>query len=117
MMAALPFLILPYTLSITVQKVWLTHPSEFLSIRLILLLLNIVSCLLVISGTAIKAIKKYRLTPAYSILSFLGAMFLIAAYITSILPLLMSMQTRPVIWRGRTIVYNVKRRRISRINL
>jgi chlorobactene glucosyltransferase len=117
MMAALPFLILPYTLSITVQKVWLTYPSEFLSIRLILLLLNIVSCLLVISGTAIKAIKKYRLTPAYSILSFLGAMFLIAAYITSILPLLMSMQTRPVIWRGRTIVYNVKRRRISRINL
>lgn len=117
LMAALPFLILPYTLSITVQKVWLTHPSKFLSIRLILLLLNILSCLLVISGTAIKAIKKYRLTPAYSILSLLGAMFLIAAYITSILPLLMSMQTRPVIWRGRTIVYNVKRRRISDINV
>jgi hypothetical protein len=72
---------------------------------------------LVITGTAIKAIKKYRLTPAYSILSFIGAMFLIVAYLTSIIPLMMSIQTRPVIWRGRTYIYNVKRRRVSGINV
>jgi chlorobactene glucosyltransferase len=117
MMAALPFLILPYTLSIAIQQVWLTYHPEFLSIWFVLLLfLNVLSCLLVITGTAIKAIKKYRLTPAYSILSFLGATFLIAAYLTSIIPLMMSIQTRPVIWRGRTYVYTVKRRRISGIN-
>jgi chlorobactene glucosyltransferase len=118
MMAAFPFLVLPYTVLITVQQIWLTYPSEFLFIRLILLLfLNILSCLLVITGTAIKAIKKYRLTPAYSILSFIGAMFLIVAYLTSIIPLMMSIQTRPVIWRGRTYIYNVKRRRVSGINV
>lgn len=118
MMAALPFLVLPYTVLITVQQIWLTYPSEFLFIRLILLLfLNTLSCLLVITGTAIKAIKKYRLTPAYSILSFIGAMFLIVAYLTSIIPLMMSIQTRPVIWRGRTYIYNVKRRRVSGINV
>jgi chlorobactene glucosyltransferase len=118
MMAASPFLVLPYTVLITVQQIWLTYPSEFLFIRLILLLfLNILSCLLVITGTAIKAIKKYRLTPAYSILAFIGAMFLIVAYLTSIIPLMMSIQTRPVIWRGRTYIYNVKRRRVSGINV
>lgn len=118
MMAAFPFLVLPYTVLITVQQIWLTYPSEFLFIRLILLLfLNTLSCLLVITGTAIKAIKKYRLTPAYSILSFIGAMFLIVAYLTSIIPLMMSIQTRPVIWRGRTYIYNVKRRRVSGINV
>jgi chlorobactene glucosyltransferase len=118
MMAASPFLVLPYTVLITVQQIWLTYPSEFLFIRLILLLfLNILSCLLVITGTAIKAIKKYRLTPAYSILAFIGAMFLIVAYLTSIIPLMMSIQTRPVIWRGRTYIYNVKRRTVSGINV
>jgi hypothetical protein len=78
----LPFVTLPYTLSIAVSM----QQSSFISALpfpvvlpplppqfdfQLLLILNIVSCLMVIIGSAIKGVKEYKLTPLYSLLTLL----------------------------------------------
>src|ERR687890_557890 len=98
--SALPFVILPYTLSIAV----ITKQSSFISALpfpvvlppppqfdfQLLLFLNVVSCLMVIIGAAIKAVKEYRLTPVYCLLAFFAAIFLTIAFLYTTLPLLIS---------------------------
>ena len=105
-MAALPFIFLPYTLSITVVKqiqfsldLQFLFESDFL--LLFVLFLNIISCIMVIIGVAIKATIKHRLVPIYSILTFLGAIFLTIAYVYYLVPLLVSNKPKPIVWRGR----------------
>src|SRR5918994_994601 len=83
--SALPFMILPYTLSITViQQIPFMSTSQLLLLQFkfhLLLFLNIVSCLIVIIGAAIKAVKEYRLTPVYCLLAFFAAIFLTIAFL------------------------------------
>src|SRR5919107_677419 len=116
--SALPFVILPYTLSIAV----ITKQSSFISALpfpvvlppppqfdfQLLLFLNVVSCLMVIIGAAIKAVKEYRLTPLYSLLTFFAVIFLTIAFLYNTIPLLMSNKTKPIIWRGRKYVYDTE---------
>jgi len=64
-MALIPFLLLPYTLA--------EHPFN-----LMLLLLNIACCLIIIVGTALKNIKKYKISPIYSLLILIGAALIMA---------------------------------------
>jgi chlorobactene glucosyltransferase len=114
--SALPFMILPYTLSITViQQIPFMSTSQLLlqfEFHL-LLFLNIVSCLIVIIGVAIKAVKEYRVTPVYSLLAFFAAIFLTISFLYTILPLLMSNKTKQITWRGRKYVYDRKEERFS----
>jgi chlorobactene glucosyltransferase len=67
----------------------------------ILLWFNLSLCLLAITATGIKSIVKYRLVPLYSVLCFIGGLFLIASYIYSTFPLLTGVSMKPIKWRGR----------------
>jgi chlorobactene glucosyltransferase len=106
-MSALPFICLPYTLSITVVQQQFQFPldlqflfeSDFLPLSI--LCLNIISCSIVITGAAIKTVIKYRLIPIYSTLVFLGAIFLTAAYVYWIIALITSNSSKPIVWRER----------------
>jgi chlorobactene glucosyltransferase len=111
--SAMPFMILPYTLSITViQQIPFMSTSQILQFEFhLLLFLNIVSCLIVIIGAAIKAVKEYRQTPVYSLLAFFAAIFLTIAFLYTTLPLLMSNKTKQITWRGRKYVYDRKEER------
>jgi chlorobactene glucosyltransferase len=75
---------------------------------------NMSLCLLIISATGIKGIMKYRLVPLYSVLCFLGGLFLIAAYAHSTFPLLTGFNMKSIQWRGRSVNgavhYNKKRK-------
>ena len=64
---------------------------------------NMSLCLLIIAATAIKGIMKYRLMPLYSVLCFLGGLFLIAAYTYSVFPLLTRINIKSIQWRGRPV--------------
>jgi chlorobactene glucosyltransferase len=121
--SALPFVTLPYTLSIAV----ITQQSSFISALpfpvllpppyqfdfQLLLFLNVVSCLMVIIGAAIKAVKEYRLTPLYSLLTFFAAIFLTIAFLYNTVPLLMLNKTKPIIWRGRKYIYDTEEKRFA----
>ena len=73
-------------------------------ISYLLLFLNISSCLIVIIATAIKCTRKHRITPAYSLLVWLGAIFLMTAYIRNAFAFLISPQTKSVLWKGRKLI-------------
>jgi hypothetical protein len=73
-------------------------------ISYLLLFLNISSCLIVIIATAIKDARKHRITPAYSLLVWLGAIFLMTAYIRNAFLFLISPQTKSVLWKGRKLI-------------
>jgi ABC-type transport system involved in multi-copper enzyme maturation permease subunit len=90
--SAMPFMILPYTLSITViqQIPFMSTSQLLLQFKFhLLLFLNVVSCLIVIIGAAIKAVKEYRLTPVYCLLAFFAAIFLTIAFLYTTQLLLM----------------------------
>jgi chlorobactene glucosyltransferase len=97
-MALLPFLLLPYTLLLTTTASSVSQEPQqqltFLSFYL-----NLMSCLIIIISTAIKDMRKYRLTPAFSLLSFLAAGFIIISYIANIVSLFLK---QSISWRGRT---------------
>lgn len=109
-MVMLPFLITIYTLSIAVIQqqfgfvsLLQFHIDDFHSIVLVL----IAACsFIVIAATAIKDVKKYKITPIYSLLSFLGAILLMAGYIANIIPLLISDKVKSIVWRGRKQRYS-----------
>lgn len=116
-MAFLPFLLLPYTFlsAIALSYDQLSGLSDGSIQELQLQLasysfyLNLTSCLTIIISTAIKDVKKYRMTPVYSLLSFLGAGFILISYIASIISLFLK---QSISWRGRTShVVNNKMRR------
>lgn len=105
-MAFLPFLLLPYTFlsAIALSNTQLSGENSIDGLQLLQLAsysfyLNLISCLIVIISTALKDIKKHRITPIYSLLSFLGAGFIIISYIASILSIFLK-QSIP--WKGRT---------------
>lgn len=100
-MALIPFLILPYTLSISLAD----HP-----INLTLLLINAACCIIIIVGTALKNIRKYKISPLYSVLILIGAVLIMAAYIVNMTSLLRPSKTKLVSWRGRNLLYKIKKR-------
>jgi cellulose synthase/poly-beta-1,6-N-acetylglucosamine synthase-like glycosyltransferase len=66
-----------------------------------LLWFDLLLCLLIMAATSIKGVMKYRLVPLYSVLCFIGGLFLIASYTYSTLPLLTGFSMKPIKWRGR----------------
>jgi chlorobactene glucosyltransferase len=106
-----PFLILPHTISyfhtttITIgQSVGtLGENNETNANNLassLVTMLNISCCMMITIGTAIKDVRKYDISPLYSLLTFPGAVVLIFAYITNIFLLLA--RSKKVQWRYRS---------------
>jgi chlorobactene glucosyltransferase len=108
-LAVVPFLILPYTLSSSLEiaiqhnKIIFNHLTSS-----IIPILNISSCLMIVIGPAIKNIKKYNINAAYSLLTFPAALFLVSAYFAIMIPLFMSFKRSKILkvqWRHRTYIY------------
>lgn len=104
-MALIPFLLLPYTLSIALAE----H-----SFNLMLLLLNVACCLIIIVGTALKNIKKYKISPIYSTLILIGAVLIMAAYIVNMTALLRPSKAKLLSWRGRNLLYKRKKEHLHK---
>ena len=108
-LAVIPFLILPYTLSSSLEIAIQYNQITFNHLTpSVVLILNISSCLMIVIGTAIKNIKKYNINAAYSLLTFPAALFLISAYFANMIPLLMSFKRSKILkvqWRHRTYIY------------
>jgi chlorobactene glucosyltransferase len=104
-MALLPFLLLPFNLLLAIDvssPTWISDISKQgpqQQMTLLSFYLNLTSCIIIIISTAVKDIKKYRMTPTYSLLSFLGAGFIIISYIANIISLFTK---QSISWRGRT---------------
>jgi chlorobactene glucosyltransferase len=120
-MAMLPFLLLPsalllgpYTGTSDLNLLfWIVDVSstfqqqELEQLTMLFLYLNVISCLMIVIAVAAKDMKKYRIRPVYSLLSFLGAGFIVISYIANIISLL---SEQSISWRGRTskITYSNK---------
>jgi chlorobactene glucosyltransferase len=112
-MALLPFVLLPYTLLLGAYTgasninpfFWMVDISDIFKQQQVLeqlavlsFYLNVITCLIIIIAVAAKDMKKYRIIPVYSLLSFLGAGFIVVSYIANIISLL---SKQSISWRGR----------------
>jgi chlorobactene glucosyltransferase len=110
-MALLPFVLLPYTLSLTVNDMtatdtdWIAQQQEAKQLSLFSFYLNSTSCLMVIISTAIKDMKRYRMVPTYSLLCFLCAGLIVISCIANIISLF---SKQSLSWRGRTLLTAIK---------
>jgi hypothetical protein len=115
-MALLPFVLLPYTsllgTHIGASNVnpffWMVGISDIFQLQheqeqltALSFYLNIITCLIIIIAVALKDMKKYRIAPVYSLLSFLGAGFIVVSYIANILSLL---SKQSISWKERTSI-------------
>ena len=99
-MALLPFLTLPYTIwLITInKKVFLFDDTDLL--YAILFYLNILVCTIVIGAIATKDIRKYKISPIYSVFAVLASFFIVVAHLNALLQFGLNDQ-KPIPWRGR----------------
>jgi hypothetical protein len=71
--------------------------------------LNIVVFIFGIFGVALNSIKMYKISPLYALFYPIGSLFLVIAYLSSILLLLLSIRKKSAIkkieWKGRTYIY------------
>ena len=120
-MALLPFLLLPSALLLGAYTgtsdlnllFWMVDVSstfqqqELEQLTVLFFYLNVMSCLMIVIAVAVKDMRKYRITPVYSLLSFLGAGFIVISYIANLISLL---SEQSISWRGRTskITYSNK---------
>ena len=111
-----PFLILPHTISyfhtttITIgQSVGALEENNATNANnlasSLVTMLNISCCMMITIGTAIKDVRKYNISPLYSLLTFPGAVVLIFAYITNIFSLLIG--SKKLQWRYRSYEYQI----------
>jgi len=124
-MIILPFVLLPYTLTTgthllqSITSMVLANPaltsllswnlglrdiSSYSIVNTVSFVLNICLCVLIIIAVAIKSLSKYKLVPIYSIFCGMGALFLMAAYLGSFIPLLKGQRSPGINWKGRTQV-------------
>jgi chlorobactene glucosyltransferase len=120
-MTMLPFLLLPSALLLGAYTgtsdlnllFWMVDVSstfqqqELEQLTVLFFYLNVISCLMIVIAVAVKDMRKYRITPVYSLLSFLGAGFIVISYIANLISLL---SEQSISWRGRTskITYSNK---------
>jgi chlorobactene glucosyltransferase len=108
-MALLPFVLLSYTSSFVINTVTITNNIHWMidisntrepqQLGILSFFMNATSCVMIIIATALKDIKKYKMTPIYSLLSFLGAGLIVLSYIANMITLF---SKRTIPWRGRS---------------
>ena len=113
-MAAVPFILLAYMSSEFLQHYFKSAlgissssgpilKTNLSTIEPSLLFLNISSCIMIIVGTALKGLVKYKLNPVYSFMSCPAVFFILVVYCINIIPLFMSKKIKAFNWRGRRI--------------
>ncbi len=74
-----------------------------------LLILNLIIFIIGIFGVALNSIKMYKISPLYVLLYPIGSLFLVIAYLSSIIPLILSIRKKSAIktieWKGRVYTY------------
>jgi hypothetical protein len=95
-MTLLPFLTLPYTIWLIAinKKVFLFDDTG------LLFYLNILVCIIVIGAAATKDIRKYKISPIYSVFAVLASFFIVVAHLNALLQFGLNDQ-KPIPWRGR----------------
>jgi cellulose synthase/poly-beta-1,6-N-acetylglucosamine synthase-like glycosyltransferase len=70
-----------------------------------LTLLNLIPCIMVFIGCSARC-KEHSITLLYSLGIPFASIFVIAACVYNVIPLLISGKTRPIVWQGRQYVYS-----------
>lgn len=113
-MTTLPHMLLLYTiyLNFIYSNTFDTRNSThiFTNYYHILLIFNLIACLMSLIGIYIKTVKTYKINPLYTLLSPIGSIFLIIAYLSTIIPLLL--YSKSIEWKGRTFAYKRKDNKI-----
>ena len=75
----------------------------------LLLILNAIIFIICTFGVALNSIKMYKISPLYALLYPIGSLFLVIAYLSSMIPLLLSIHKKYAIktieWKGRKYTY------------
>jgi chlorobactene glucosyltransferase len=108
-MITLPFVILlPYTIIVSLSGIHISDKNDFYYNCGIFILDLIIFFMAIISIT-LNSGETYKISPLYTILYPLGSIFLVIAYLASIIPLLLSLHKnsskKTIEWKGRMYTY------------
>jgi hypothetical protein len=111
-MITLPFVILlPYTIIVSLYGINISDKNDFYY-NCGILILNLIIFFLAIISITLNSVKTYKISPLYAVLYPLGSIFLVIAYLASIIPLLLPLRKnsskKTIQWKGR--IYTYKRR-------
>jgi chlorobactene glucosyltransferase len=111
-MITLPFVILlPYTIIVSLYGINISDKNDFYY-NCGILILNLIIFFLAIISITLNSVKTYKISPLYAVLYPLGSIFLVIAYLASIIPLLLPLgknsSKKTIQWKGR--IYTYKRR-------
>jgi hypothetical protein len=108
----LPFVILlPYTIIVSLYGINISEKNDFYY-NCGILILNLIIFFMAIISITLNSVKTYKISPLYAVLYPLGSIFLVIAYLASIIPLLLPLRKnsskKTIQWKGR--IYTYKRR-------
>ena len=111
-MITLPFVILlPYTIIVSLYGINISDKNDFYC-NCGILILNLIIFFMAIISITLNSVKTYKISPLYAVLYPLGSIFLVIAYLASIIPLLLPLRKnsskKTIQWKGR--IYTYKRR-------
>jgi chlorobactene glucosyltransferase len=111
-MITLPFVILlPYTIIVSLYGINISEKNDFYY-NCGILILNLIIFFMAIISITLNSVKTYKISPLYTVLYPLGSIFLVIAYLASIIPLLLPLRKnsskKTIQWKGR--IYTYKRR-------
>jgi chlorobactene glucosyltransferase len=111
-MITLPFVILlPYTIIVSLYGINISDKNDFYC-NCGILILNLIIFFLAIISITLNSVKTCKISPLYTVLYPLGSIFLVIAYLASIIPLLLPLRKnsskKTIQWKGR--IYTYKRR-------
>jgi chlorobactene glucosyltransferase len=105
----LPFVILlPYTIIVSVSGIHISDKNDFYY-NCGIFILNLIIFFMAILSITLNSVETYKISPLYTILYPLGSIFLVIAYLASIIPLLLSLHKnsskKKIEWKGRMYTY------------
>jgi chlorobactene glucosyltransferase len=111
-MITLPFVILlPYTIIVSLYGINISDKNDFYY-NCGILILNLIIFFMAIISITLNSVKTYKISSLYAVLYPLGSIFLVIAYLASIIPLLLPLRKnsskKTIQWKGR--IYTYKRR-------
>jgi cellulose synthase/poly-beta-1,6-N-acetylglucosamine synthase-like glycosyltransferase len=111
-MITLPSVILlPYTIIVSLYGINISDKNDFYY-NCGILILNLIIFFMAIISITLNSVKTYKISPLYAVLYPLGSIFLVIAYLASIIPLLLPLgknsSKKTIQWKGR--IYTYKRR-------